>query len=140
MPDESDPSDFQSDYDGAWKDGFQGRLREFAEVYFPAVAGEIDWSVAPEWQDRELEQILAKAGRRNRSVDLLVKLRLRDGSVRTFLLHVEVQSGKAEEFAFRIHLYNAGIMFAFGMRVVTLAGGRLQERADFSGLQAERAA
>lgn len=121
MPAKRKRSELSSDYDGAWKEGIRRHHRAFLTDYFPRIAARIDWSIEPIWQDRELEQVLAKLGQRNRAVDLLVKLHLKDGSDFSFLLHIEIQSAKEPGFEFRLHLYNAGIMYAYGIRVATLA-------------------
>lgn len=113
--------DFRSDYDGAWKEGLKRRLNGFLDDYFPRIAARIDWGVEPVWQDRELEQVLARLGKGNPAVDLLVKLQLKDGDEQSFLLHIEVQSSKESGFERRVHLYHSGIFFAFGIRAATLA-------------------
>ena len=68
-----------SDYDGAWKEALRSHLPEFIGKYFPAEYAAIDWSQEPQWCDKELSQVLAEAGRRNREVDVLVKVQLRSG-------------------------------------------------------------
>jgi len=110
-----------SDYDGAWKEALRKYLREILECYFPAVAATIDWDQAPEWSDKELSQILGQAGRRNRAVDVLVKVQLRDGTPQWILLHLEIQTYYEEGFARRLALYNSGLFWIFKERVVTLA-------------------
>ena len=49
------------------------------------------------WSDKELSQILGQTGRRNRTVDLLVKVQLRDGGEQWILLHLEIQTFYEEE-------------------------------------------
>jgi hypothetical protein len=80
-----------SDYDGAWKEALRKYLRDILECYFPAIAATIAWEQAPEWSDKELSQILGQAGHRNRAVDVLVKVQLRDGTLQWILLHLEIQ-------------------------------------------------
>jgi transcription termination factor NusB len=110
-----------SDYDGAWKEALRQFLPAILECYFPAIAAAVDWEHPPEWFNKELSQILGQTGRRNRSVDVLVKLRLRDGGEQWILLHVEVQTGYEEGFTQRLALYNSGLFWIFKQRVVTLA-------------------
>ena len=43
--------------------------------------------------DKELSQILGQTGRHNRTVDLLVRERLRDGGEQWILLHLEIPTG-----------------------------------------------
>jgi hypothetical protein len=96
-------------------------LPAILECYFPAIAAAVDWEHPPEWFNKELSQILGQTGRRNRTVDVLVKLRLRDGGEQWILLHIEVQTGYEEGFAQRLALYNSGLFWIFKQRVVTLA-------------------
>ena len=110
-----------SDYDGAWKEALRRFLREILEKYFPAVAAAIAWEHPPVWSDKELSQILGQTGRRNRTVDLLVKVQLRDGGEQWILLHLEIQTAYEADFAERLALYNSGLFWIFKERVVTLA-------------------
>ena len=100
-----------SDYDGAWKESARQHFREILEKYFPAITAAIDWSYPPEWSDKELSRILARAGRRPKSVDVLVKVRLLAGDEQWILLHLEVQSGREADFEFRIFRYNSGLVW-----------------------------
>ena len=105
-----------SDYDGAWKEGLRMYLRQVIERYFPAVAAVIAWEHPPVWSDKELSQILGQTGRRNRTVDLLVKLRLRDGGEQWILLHLEIQTSYEPDFAERLALYNSGLFWSGSSR------------------------
>lgn len=109
-----------SDYDGAWKEALRRHFRELVEKYFPAVAAEVDWNVLPVWSDKELSQVLGESGRRNRTVDVLVKLQLRSGTEQLILLHLEIQTSHEKDFERRIALYNSGLFWVFKQRVVTL--------------------
>jgi hypothetical protein len=80
----------------------------------------IDWSYEPEWCDKELSRILARFGRRPKSVDMLVKVRLLTGEDQWILLHLEVQSGWEAGFEFRIFRYNSGLVWIYEQRVITL--------------------
>jgi hypothetical protein len=112
--------DQDSDYDGAWKEALRRFLREFLAKYFPPVYAAIDWTCEPEWCDKELSQVIGQSGKRNRRVDLLVKVRLLTGEEQWILVHVEIQSSYEEGFASRISLYNAGIRWICQRRVLTL--------------------
>ncbi len=71
-------------------------LRRFLCVFlakcFPVEYAAIDWTVEPEWCDKELSPVLGQAGKRNRQVDVLVKVRLLSGQEQWILLHLEIQS------------------------------------------------
>jgi hypothetical protein len=68
-----------------------------------------------------LSQILGQTGQRNRTVDVLVQLRLLSGTVQWVLLHLEIQTSYEADFAERLALYNSGLFWIFKQRVVTLA-------------------
>jgi hypothetical protein len=84
------------------------------------IAALIDWSYPPEWCDKELSRILARFGRRPKSVDMLVKVRLLTGEDQWILLHLEVQSGWEAGFEFRLFRYNSGLVWIYEQRVITL--------------------
>ena len=110
-----------SDYDGAWKEALRKFFQRILERYFPAMAAAIAWEHPLEFFDKELSQILGQTGRRNRVVDVLVRVRLRDGGAQWILLHLEIQTYFEEDFAQRLALYNSGLFWIFKERVVTLA-------------------
>ncbi len=112
--------DQDSDYDGAWKEALRRFLREFVAQYFPLVDAAIDWTCEPEWCDKELSQVIGQSGKRNRQVDVLVKVRLLTGQEQWILVHLEIQSSYEEGFVSRISLYNAGIYWICQRRVLTL--------------------
>ncbi len=109
-----------SDYDGAWKESLRLHFREMLEEYFPTIAAAIDWSVPAQWRDKELSQILARAGRRPGRADLLAGVRLSNGEEQWILLHVEVQSGREAGFEVRVARYHGGFSWIFQRRVVSL--------------------
>ena len=91
---EDEPSrrtpEHDSDYDGAWKEALREHLPEFIAKYFSAEHAAIDWRYQPEWFGKELSQVLGQSGRRNREVDVLVKVRLLTGQEQWILLHLEI--------------------------------------------------
>ena len=109
-----------SDYDGAWKEALHLDFRDFIEQYFPALAELIDWSFEPEWLDKEMSQIIGQSKHRNREVDVLVKVRLKNGNDQWILCHLEIQTGYEADFAFRVDLYNSGLKWLFQQHVLTL--------------------
>lgn len=131
-----------SDYDGAWKEALRNHLPECVEKYFPRVHATIDWTAELQWFDKEVSQVLGQPGSRNRTVDVLVKVRLRSGDEQWILVHLEIQTSFETDFAERIALYNSGLFWTFRQRVATLviladlrrdwrSAGDLFELADF---------
>ena len=109
-----------SDYDGAWKEALRRHLRVFTERCFSKLAELIDWSVEPEWLDKEITQIVGLAGHRNREVDLLFNVRLLNGREQWILCHLEIQTSFEPDFAARVDLYNAGLKWLFRKKILTL--------------------
>ena len=110
-----------SDYDGAWKEAIREHFPAFIQVYFEGLYGLIDWSVEPEWCDKELSQVIGMPGERNKSVDLLVRITLLDGTRQRLLLHLEVQSSYEDGFAYRLSRLNSGLFWTLRQRVITAA-------------------
>jgi hypothetical protein len=105
-----------SDYDGAWKEALRTHLRELLTKYFPAVYAAIDWSVEPKLCDKELSQVMGRAKRRNRPVDVLVQVRLLSGAEQWILLHAEVQSSPEAGFERRVARYHSGLFWVHDHR------------------------
>ena len=53
-----------SDYDGAWKETLRPHLIDSMQLCFPTFASLVDWSVEPEWLDKEISQIVGLSGHR----------------------------------------------------------------------------
>ena len=79
----------------------------------------IDWSVPPKWSDKELSQVVGKAGRRNRPVDVLVQVRLLSGAGSGFFCtrKSRVRRKPASSAAWR---YHGGLFWVHDQRVITL--------------------
>ena len=110
-----------SDYDGAWKEALVEQLPDFLREYFPAMFETIDWDQPVEWLDKEIGQVVGLIGHRNRVVDLLAKVLLRNGDEQWILLHIEIQTSAEEGFEFRLACYNGSLLGLYQKRVVTLA-------------------
>jgi hypothetical protein len=92
------------DADTAWKQILRSLFEPFLEFYFPEIHEAVDWSTPPEFIDTGLERLVPGMARGGRVTDLLAKLRLRDGSTRWLLVHVEVQGAgeSTDEFDERV--------------------------------------
>ena len=110
----------ESDYDGAWKELLRSHLRESVENCFPILAELIDWNFEPEWLDKEISQIVGQSGHKNREVDVLFKVRLRNGHDQWILCHLEIQTSYEADFAFRLDLYHSGLKWMFRQEILTL--------------------
>ena len=120
LSEQSDDDRQDSDYDGAWKEALRSHLRRFIEKFFPRLAELIDWSIEPEWLDKEISQIIGQSGHRNREVDVLFKVRLTNGNEQWILCHLEIQTSYEVDFAVRVDQYNSGLKWLFRREVLTL--------------------
>ena len=108
------------DYDGAWKETLERYLRPFLELCFPLAAAGIDWTVAIEFLDQELQQVVRDADLGKQRTDKLVKVRRRDGGEEWVLIHVEVQAQPDPDLALRMYRYHHRIADRYGRTVVSL--------------------
>jgi hypothetical protein len=65
----------------------------------------VDFTRAPVFLDKELKRLKLKAKSKNRAVDFLMRIYLKDGTTKTFLLHIEVQGYRDDNFRQRIYQY-----------------------------------
>ncbi len=93
-------------YDTPWKIALEQHLEKFMDFFFPTVHRQINWEIAPEFLDKELQAICKDAVVGTRHVDKLVKVRLLTGKEDWICIHVEVQSARQRRFAERMFIYN----------------------------------
>ena len=116
------PISVKVDSDGAWKGIILEFFEPFVAFYVPDVHGLIDYSIAPEFLDKELSDIQRKFGeKKKRITDKLVKVRLKDGASRIILIHVEVQSTFEKDFPERMFVYFSMIYLRHREELVALA-------------------
>jgi hypothetical protein len=65
----------------------------------------VDFTREPVFLDKELKRLKLKAKSKNRAVDFLMRIYLTDGTHKTFLLHIEVQGYRDDNFRQRIYQY-----------------------------------
>ncbi|MEA3644139.1 MAG: hypothetical protein VBE63_30080, partial [Lamprobacter sp.] len=116
----ADTSD-KPDYDSPWKEALERFFPEFLALLFPAIYDQIDWSVAPEFLDKELQQIGGNSPRGRRYADKLARVRANDGSDLYVLIHVEVQGDAESDFSARMFLYQTRLRDRYQTDVVSLA-------------------
>jgi hypothetical protein len=68
-------------------------------------ADKVDFTRKPDYLDKELKRLKLKAKAKNRAVDFLMRIYLTDGTHKTFLLHIEVQGYRDDNFRQRIYQY-----------------------------------
>ena len=116
-----DTETLAAEFDAPWKIGLELFLEPFLQFSFPAVHALIDWREPPVFLDTELQQIAPAHDQGERSVDKLVRVRLRDGREEWLLIHVEIQAQRDQEFPARMWVYYYRIFDKFGQRIISLA-------------------
>lgn len=111
----------QTEFDTPWKEVLERYFEDFILFFFPQAHGEIDWTRAPEFLDKELQQVVRDAELGLRLVDKLVKIWRTGGSEAWILIHVEVQSQSESGLAERMYVYNYRIYDRYKRTVVSLA-------------------
>jgi hypothetical protein len=80
----------------------------------------IDFTHKPDFLDKELKRLLPRGKSRNRAVDILMRVYLKDGTTQSFLLHIEVQGYFDPNFAQRVFQYYYRINDLFQEPIETL--------------------
>lgn len=109
------------DADPPWKDILERYFVQFIEFFFPHIFSEIDWERGHEFLDKELQKIMRSSKTGRRTVDKLVKVRLKDGSEIWALIHVEIQGKSDSGFAKRMYVYNYRLFDKHDKKIVSLA-------------------
>lgn len=111
----------QTEFDTPWKDILERYFEDFILFFFPEAHGEIDWTRAAEFLDKELQQVVREAELGRRLADKLVKIYRLSGQEAWVLIHVEVQSQEESDFAQRMFIYHYRIYDRYKRTVVSLA-------------------
>lgn len=89
--------------------------------FFPEWVDKIDFSRPFDMLDKELKRLLPKGKTPNRIVDVLMRVYLKNGETKSFLIHIEVQSYFEAIFPKRVYQYHYRISDTFGEPIETLA-------------------
>ena len=84
----SQPPYEKADYDSPWKDIIRQLFEPFMRFFFPLIHVQIDWSKGYSFEDKEFQKIAYDAATGRRTVDKLVKVRLRGGQRLWLLIHI----------------------------------------------------
>lgn len=109
------------DKDHIWKRIIGKFFKQFTEFFLTELYKDIDFTYKPKFLDNQLLKITQKSGGKDRESDKLVDVKLKDGSNRFILIHIEVQDSKKSDFAFRMYQYQYRIFDKFNKEVTALA-------------------
>jgi len=103
----SKKKDETSQYDSAWKKVIKQLFKDFLSFFFPEIHHAIDFEKEITFLDHELKEISPDSGLGNRDADVLVKVHLKDNSIKyiAIYIHIEVQSQQRPNFMERVFIY-----------------------------------
>lgn len=107
--------------DEIWKRIINKLFKEFVNFFMPDLYNDIDFNYGYTFLDKEFSKITAKSKTKNREVDKLVEVKLKNGEDRLILIHIEVQDSQDTDFAFRMYQYQYRIFDKFNKDVVAMA-------------------
>jgi len=105
-------------HDQSFKELLQAYLPEFFAAFFPEIARRIDWSHV-EFQNVELFTSGGQGARR--AVDVVARVRARDGQAETLLVHVEIEADPRADFPERMWEYYCLLRLRDRMPVLPVA-------------------
>ncbi len=89
-------------------------------TYFPRAHRLIAWDKSFEFLDKELQKITREAEQGRRTVDKLVRVRLKRGGEMWGLIHIEAQGQRDRWFAKRVFVCNCRIFDRYDLPVASL--------------------
>jgi len=110
----------REDYDSPWKELIERFFERFMAFYFPRAHRLIAWDKGFEFLDKELQKITREAEQGRRTVDKLVRVRLKRGGEMWVLIHIEVQGQRDRWFAKRVFVCNCRIFDRYDLPVASL--------------------
>ena len=99
--------DEMSQYDSAWKKVIKQLFKDFLLFFFPDIYHAVDFEKEIIFLDHELKEISPDSAIGNRDADVLVKVHLKDSSIKyiAIYIHIEVQSQQRPNFMERVFIY-----------------------------------
>ncbi|MCC3356951.1 hypothetical protein [Bacillus sp. REN16] len=109
------------DYDYLWKTVISDLFEEFLLFFAPDLYEMVDFSHPPEHKEQEFHKIYPDAISKNREVDKLIGVKLKDGKEQWILIHIEIQGDREEDFPKRMFQYYYRILDRYDQDLYTLA-------------------
>lgn len=94
------------DHDSEWKQLIVALFEDCVAFFLPELYASIDFSIEPEFLDKDLYQVIRRKFKEKKIVDCLAKVHLKNGTKKWILIHIEVQSSHETDFARRMYVYN----------------------------------
>ncbi len=110
------------DYDTHWKEIIANLFEDFISFFLPNAYPIIDFDKAIEFLERELHKIVADNKKKGKVInDKLIKVKLKDGSEKWILIHIEIQSNYKNDFAKRMFVYFYRIFDQYSQQITAIA-------------------
>ena len=93
------------DYDNLFKTVLRRYFWEALEIFLPALYEAADKTEAPEFLDQEMQKVTFDLGEGANRADLLVRVKLKDGSKELILCHLEIQGEGGGDLPTRMYRY-----------------------------------
>jgi len=110
------------DYDTHWKEIITNLFEDFIAFFMPDAYFLIDFNQPVEFLEQELHKIVADNKKEGKVInDKLVKVKLKDGTEKWILIHIEVQSSYESDFAKRMFVYFYRIFDQYSQQITAIA-------------------
>lgn len=109
------------DQDGLWKKVIGELFEDFLLFFAPELHMQVDFSIKPDFLDKELFQEVTDKKKGRRFADRLAKVRLKNGKEQWVLIHIEVQSKNETDFPERMFQYFYRIYDRHQEKIVAIA-------------------
>ncbi len=109
------------DYDNQWKVIIEVLFEDFIAYFLPDLYPQVDFSQKPEFLEKEFQKLIADKIKGKVYNDKLVNVRLKDGSQKWLLIHIEVQSSFDKDFARRMFIYFYRIFDKYDQAITAIA-------------------
>jgi predicted transposase YdaD len=121
-------------YDELWKNIIEKLFPHFLAFFMPELSADVDLSKGYEFLDKELQKIKLRGKKGKKFTDKLVKVRLKDGTEKWLLIHVEVQGEHEADFGQRMFKYFYRIYDKHDIDITALAvlTYKTDQRYDFN--------
>ena len=107
--------------DALWKGIIEELFQDFMGFFYPDHYDLFDFSVPPEFLDKELQKLFPESQTTQGRVDILAKVRLKDGTESWILIHIEIQGYRDKHFGQRMFGYFYRIYDIYGIAPAAIA-------------------
>lgn len=110
------------DYDTHWKNIISNLFEDFIKFFLPKAHKLIDFQASVEFLEQELHKLVADKEKKGKVInDKLVKVKLKDGSEKWILIHIEIQSSFDTDFSERMFTYFYRIYDKYDQKITAIA-------------------